>query len=75
MKAGDRHFFCFAAGPKRGAETQRLKAREGSRKQTTPLALRSNAAGIAPQPDGQANCSDPSSFRCRSCSSLSERYL
>lgn len=54
--------------PKRASSSRSYESRRQSR------ALRPNVAGIAPQPDGQANCSDPPSLRCRSCSALSERF-
>lgn len=55
-------------------DLKRASSSRSPRKQTAGLAVRSNVAGIAPQPDGQDNCPDPSSFRCCSCSSLSERF-
>jgi hypothetical protein len=43
-------------------------------KQTASLELRPSAAGLAPQPDGQARAVGPSSLWCCRCSSSSLRF-
>jgi hypothetical protein len=54
-----------AEDPKRASSLRYLS------KQTANLELRPNAAGIAPQPDGQASAVGPPSFRCCRCLSPS----